>query len=61
VHSPLEHRYRSDVEEVHGLPRGKRQFVVPGTGRHADVTHVEYGVLIELDGRIVQENGVWNP
>lgn len=50
VHSNLEHRFLHDVERAHGLPRGRRQFVVPGSGKVADVAYEEFALLVELDG-----------
>lgn len=60
VHSQLEYRYDRDVARSHGLPRGLRQFRVPGTDRIADVAHEAFALLIELDGRIGHvEEGMW--
>lgn len=52
VHSPLELRYKRDVEARHRLPRGERQvLIVRGSQRqYHDVRYVEYGVCVELDG-----------
>jgi hypothetical protein len=52
VHSPLELRYKRDVEDRHGLPRGERQVLtVRGSQRqYHDVRYAEYGVCVELDG-----------
>ncbi|GAA1851039.1 hypothetical protein ACFFOM_04500 [Microlunatus capsulatus] len=52
--SPLELRYLRDVERPHGLPRGVRQH----RSRHRyrrDVVYPEYGVVVELDGRLGHE------
>ncbi len=49
VRSPLELRYRRDVEAAHRLPTGHRQ--VRRRGTYADVWYREYGLLVELDGR----------
>jgi hypothetical protein len=53
-HSLLELRYLRDVERAHGLPAGSRQ-----CRRHSerittysDVEYAEYGVNVELDGRV---------
>jgi hypothetical protein len=52
VHSPLELRYKRDVEGKHRLPRGERQVVaIRGSQRqYHDVRYAEYGVCVELDG-----------
>jgi hypothetical protein len=54
VHSVLEHRYLKDVERAHGLPTGERQrrTVAGGTITYRDVEYVDFGVTVELDGRI---------
>ncbi|MGC9670186.1 hypothetical protein ACNTMW_27040 [Planosporangium sp. 12N6] len=51
--SPLELRYLRDVERAHGLPAGDRQYAVARSGgrRYDDVRYVEFGVVVELDGR----------
>jgi len=54
-HSVLEFRYHRDVERAHGLPEPGRQ--VPFTekdGRRGrrDRVYEEYGVIVELDGRL---------
>jgi hypothetical protein len=49
VRSPLELRYRRDVEAAHRLPAGQRQ--VRRRGTYADVWYREFGLLVELDGR----------
>jgi hypothetical protein len=53
AHSPLELRYLRDVERAHGLPTGSRQRAVVRSGGHFydDVSYVEFGVVVELDGR----------
>lgn len=48
--SPLELRYARDVERAHGLPSAVRQ-EGPLNRYETDVWYVEYGVLVELDGR----------
>jgi very-short-patch-repair endonuclease len=54
VHSALEFRYVRDVERPHGLPAAARQLRFRDQGRsgYRDVLYDEYGVAIELDGRI---------
>lgn len=50
--SPIEVRYARDVERAHELPRGTRQ-ARSGDRRHLrDVEYKDYGVVVELDGRI---------
>jgi hypothetical protein len=54
-HSVLEYRYERDVERAHGLPKPVRQvpFVGPGGRRgRRDRVYEDYGVVIELDGRL---------
>lgn len=48
--SPLEVRYVADVERRHGLPASRRQ-VRTAYGR-CDALYEEYGVIVELDGRL---------
>jgi hypothetical protein len=52
VHSPLELRYKRDVEGRHALPRGRRQVVTTRDSRrnYQDVRYEDYGVCVELDG-----------
>jgi len=54
-HSALEYRYTRDVERLHGLPEPDRQvpFTKPGgrKGRR-DRVYTEYGVIVELDGKL---------
>lgn len=52
VHSTLEHRYLTDVERAHGLPRGGRQAARPSRNEFIDVLYVEFALVVELDGRI---------
>lgn len=54
IHSVLEYRYVRDVERPHALPTGKRQATaVNGTRRaYRDVLYKDFGVIVELDGRI---------
>jgi hypothetical protein len=54
-HSVLEFRYHRDVEQAHGLPEPGRQ--VPFTAKDGrqgrrDRVYEEYGVIVELDGRL---------
>jgi len=54
-HSVLEYRYERDVERAHGLPEPARQAPFVGTGGRRgrrDRLYKEYGVVIELDGRL---------
>lgn len=53
--SPLEVRYLRDVERRHALPRGRRQHAVGGGREVRDVYYQEYGVVVELDGRLGHE------
>jgi len=54
-HSVLEYRYDRDVERAHGLPEPIRQAPFTGsdgrTGRR-DRVYKQYGVVVELDGRL---------
>jgi hypothetical protein len=55
VRSPLEWRYATDVERAHGLPRGIRQqrsTRSDGATTVRDVAYEEYGLVVELDGRL---------
>jgi hypothetical protein len=54
AHSALEVRYLRDVERAHGLPPASRQHVVVTAGgkSYDDVRYREYGVVVELDGRM---------
>jgi hypothetical protein len=62
-HSVLEFRYHRDVERSHGLPEPDRQ--VPFTGKDGrrgrrDRVYREYGVVVELDGRLAHpEENRW--
>jgi hypothetical protein len=54
-HSVLEFRYHRDVERAHGLPEPERQVPFTGpAGRRGrrDRVYQEYGVVVELDGRL---------
>ncbi len=50
----LEYRYLAKVERPHGLPVAVRQRAVALDARlvYRDVDHLDFGVVIELDGRI---------
>ena len=52
VESNLELAYLRDVERAHGLPRGRRNRYRGGLRHRSDVGYDEYGVLVELDGRL---------
>ncbi|HEX5299597.1 MAG TPA: type IV toxin-antitoxin system AbiEi family antitoxin domain-containing protein [Streptosporangiaceae bacterium] len=62
-HSVLEFRYHRDVERAHGLPEPRRQ--VPFTAKDGrrgrrDRVYEEYGVVVELDGRLAHpEENRW--
>jgi hypothetical protein len=62
-HSVLEFRYHRDVERAHGLPEPDRQ--VPFTAKDGrrgrrDRVYSEYGVVVELDGRLAHpEENQW--
>lgn len=51
VRSPLERRYLREVERRHGLPEGRRQ-VRSQNSRILDVLYEDFGVIVELDGRL---------
>ncbi len=50
VRSPIEHDYLHKVERAHDLPEGRRQ----AGRRHTevDVLYEEFGLIVELDGRL---------
>jgi Transcriptional regulator, AbiEi antitoxin len=54
IHSALEYRYFRHVERPHGLPHARRQAPAGPGGRSAyrDVLYDEYGLIVELDGKI---------
>jgi hypothetical protein len=54
VLSLLEYRYVKRVEIPHGLPRGRRQarFRRGDHNEYRDVLYDDYGLVVELDGRI---------
>lgn len=57
AHSLLEQRYLRLVERAHGLPVGDRQVEARVDGRRAvrDVDYPDYGLFVELDGRLGHE------
>ena len=59
VASPLERRWRADVEIAHALPRGRRNVavVIAGRRRYRDVRYEPFGVVVELDGRSAHPAG----
>jgi hypothetical protein len=58
VRSPLEYRYRRDVERAHGLPHPVRQSRRKSHGHTLviDLEYDEFLVTIELDGRLNHES-----
>ena len=50
VESALEYRYLQGVERGHGLPQPERQ--VGTEGERLDLLYRDFGVVIELDGRL---------
>lgn len=59
VTSPLELRYATGVARAHGLPPGIRQeraTSFAGRVAYRDVAYPEYGMLVELDGRLGHED-----
>lgn len=52
VESRLELHYLRDVERTHDLPRGLRNRYRAGLRYRSDVGYDDYGVLVELDGRL---------
>lgn len=51
--SVLEQRYLRLVERAHGLPGGRRQVKASAKGTiYRDVVHEDFGVVVELDGRV---------
>lgn len=57
VRSALEHRFVNQVERAHGLPASVRQrlVVVGGASTYRDAEYDEFGVVVELDGRVAHE------
>jgi hypothetical protein len=58
VESFLELVYLRRVERAHGLPTGKRQLRADRAGKpiYRDVVYEEFGVFVELDGRVGHED-----
>lgn len=54
VESPAELRWVRDVEEAHGLPVALRQ-VPTGDGGRRDLVYEEFGLIVEVDGRLGHE------
>ena len=59
VESPLEFRYRRDVERAHGLPRAtaQKRELVGGRWIRADRVYEGLGVRVELDGQLAHPFG----
>lgn len=59
VESPLERRYRRDVERPHRLPASSMQVshLVEGRWIRADVLYRGFGVRVELDGALAHPGG----
>ena len=59
IESPLEHRYRRDVERAHELPRAVAQRCERIDGRwiRADRVYAGFGVRAELDGQLAHPFG----
>lgn len=57
AYSVLEHRYLTKVERPHGLPTAKRQRRVRRgrTAAYREVEYTEFGLVVELDGRLGHE------
>lgn len=51
VHSHLEQRFQTFVEQAHGLTGLQRQMRV-SPGEYTDVIFEEFGLIVELDGRL---------
>lgn len=58
IESTLEYAYRRDVERAHDLPRAKRAVSV-SVGTRSDALYDDYGVLVELDGRVGHLTGAF--
>lgn len=54
VESPLEYRYRRQVEHAHGLPDATRQsrMVVRGRWIRVDARYADHALRVELDGEL---------
>ena len=59
IESPLEHRYRRDVERAHGLPRAvaQQRERIDGRWIRADRVYAGLGVRAELDGQLAHPFG----
>ncbi len=59
IESPLEFRYRRDVERAHGLPRAvaQKRERVGGRWIRADRVYDGFGVRVELDGQLAHPFG----
>lgn len=55
VESYLEMMYVRTVERPHGLPKGSRQGSHPDLPYERDVRYDQYGLIVELDGRLGHE------
>lgn len=53
--TPLEVHYARDVERAHDLPAGKRQKKSRRGRYYRDVTYEDFGLIVELDGRLGHE------
>jgi len=53
--TPIELRYLRDVERAHDLPAGNRQLPARRGKDFRDVTYEEFGLVVELDGRLGHE------
>lgn len=58
--SVLENSYLSGVERAHGLPRGNRQQLstIGVQSTYRDVDYDQFGLVIELDGRLFHDNSL---
>jgi hypothetical protein len=59
VQSPLERRWRRDVELRHRVPHGHRQAMLntPAGAIYRDVTYDAFQVVVELDGQLAHPAG----
>lgn len=59
IESPLERRYEHDAELAHGLPRAELQVreLLSGQWVRADRRYREFGVRVELDGKLAHPDG----
>jgi very-short-patch-repair endonuclease len=58
AHNTAEVRYVRDVERAHGLPVATRQRSAGGGSRVHDNVYEEYGLVVEVDGRL--KHGGWD-